>query len=68
MKGYAFPLMEIKWWMWKSFFFGLLSVITLEQWGVDERDIAEVTFAYLYTLSVNFQQDPYSHFSSLLCT
>ena len=26
--------------------FGLLSVTTLEQWGLDEWDIAQVTFAY----------------------
>ena len=43
-------------------FFGLLSVTTLEQWGLDEWDIAEVTFAYLNITSANFQQDPYSHF------
>ena len=46
-------------------FFGLLSVSTLEQWGLDERniagDIAKVTFAYLNITSDNFQKDPYSH-------
>ena len=44
VKAYAFPLMEIK---WQKSLFGLLSVITLELWGVDKWGIAEVTFAYL---------------------
>ena len=47
---------------WGRAFFGLLSVTTLEQWGLDEWDIAEVTFAYQNITSANFQQDPYSHF------
>ena len=52
--------------MRKSFFLLLLSVNTLEQWGVDEWDIAEVTFPYLNTTSANFQQDNYSHFAGYL--
>ena len=43
--------------------FELLSVTTLEQWGLDEWDIAKVTFAYLNIISANFQQDPYNHFT-----
>ena len=43
-------------------FFGLLSVTTLEQWGLDEWDIDKVTFSYLNITPANFQQDPYSHF------
>ena len=39
----------------KSHFFKLLSVTTLEQWGLDKWDIAEVTFAYLNIISANFQ-------------
>ena len=46
--------------------FGLLSVATLEQWGLDKGDIAEVTFTYLNTISANFQQDPYSCFAGYL--
>ena len=37
------------------FFLGLLSVATLKQWGLDEGDIAEVTFAYLNITSANFR-------------
>ena len=58
--------MEIKWWMGKSLFW-LLSVTTLEQWGLDKWDIAEVTFVYLNITSANFQPDPYSHFA-IYCT
>ena len=35
----------------------LLTVSTLEKWGLDKWDIAEV----------NFKQDPYSHFA-VYCT
>ena len=45
-------------------FFGLLSVTTLEQWGLDESDIAEVTFAYQNFIFANFQPDPYSHLAA----
>ena len=48
-------------------FFGLLSVTTLEQWGLDVRDIAKVTFDYLSITSANFEQDPHSHFA-VYCT
>ena len=44
-------------------FFWLLSVTTLEQWGLDKWDIAEVTFTYLNIISANFQPDPYGHFT-----
>ena len=44
--------------------FGLLLITTLEQWGLDESDIAEVTFAYQNFASANFQQDPYSHLAA----
>ena len=37
-------------------FFGDFSVTTLEQWGLDEGDIAEVTFSYLNIISAIFQQ------------
>ena len=39
VKGYAFPLMKIKWWMGRAFFL-FLSVTILEQWGLDERNTA----------------------------
>ena len=45
----------------EPFFLWLLSVTTLEQWGVDKRGIAEVSFAYLNIISANFQLDPHSH-------
>ena len=41
--------------VWKCVFLGLLSVATLKQWGLDEGDIAEVTFAYLNITSANFR-------------
>ena len=47
--------------------FWLLSVTTLEQWGLDRWDIVEVTLAYLNITSANFQPDPYSHFAGY-CT
>ena len=53
--------MEIKWQTRKSLF-GLLSVTTLEQFGLDECDKDEVTFDYQNITSANFQQDPYSRF------
>ena len=56
VKAYAFSLMEIKWHLGRAFFFLLLSVNTLEQWSVDEWDIAEVTFAYLNITSANFNR------------
>ena len=46
----------------EELFFGLLTVTTLEKWGLDEWDIAKVTFSYLNIISAPFQQDPYSHF------
>ena len=48
-------------------FLGLLSVTTLEQWGLDKRDITKVTFTYLNIKSANFQWDPYSHLAGY-CT
>ena len=35
-------------------FFGLHLFTPLEQWGVDKRDRAHVTFAYLNITSANF--------------
>ena len=61
VKAYAFSLMEIKWWMWKSLFWGFFQLILFEQCGMDKWDIAEVTLAYLNITDANFQQDPYSH-------
>ena len=50
----------------EPFFFGLLSVTTLEQWGLDKSDIAEVTFTYQNFTSANFQQDLYSHLAAYI--
>ena len=36
------------------FFFLLLSITPLEQWGLDQWDIAEVTFTYLNITSANY--------------
>ena len=44
-------------------FLGLLSVTTLEQWGLDEWDgTYKVTLTYQNITFTNFQQNPYSHF------
>ena len=42
-------------------FFGLFSVTTLEQWGVDKWDKARILLAYLNIIYANFQPDPYCH-------
>ena len=47
----------------EPFWGGLLSVTTLEQWGVDKWYIVQITLAYLNIISANFQPDPHSHFA-----
>ena len=41
-------------------FLGSIQLLHLDS-GLDEGDIAEVTFVYLNITSANFQPDPYSH-------
>ena len=51
----------MKWLDVEEPFLGLLSVTTLEQWGLDEWEIDEVTFVYMNITPANFQLAPYSH-------
>ena len=57
MEKLCIPLDGNKMAIRKSLFWASYST-TLEQWGLDKWDTAEVTFAYLNIISANFKQDP----------